>query len=235
MLVANLPRQGKMLAFDAAPAGFVASTWQSPCCRLLASRLMALVPVILIHGIDDTVRLFRRMQPFLERRGFSVHSFNLTPNDGKASLSLLARQVESYVRERLRTGEPFDLVGFSMGGMIARYYVQRLGGLARVRRLITIAAPHRGTWTAYLRNNPGARDMRPGSPFLKDLNRDADSLGGLSFTSIWTPLDLMIVPSTSSRLRVGRSIPVLGLVHPLMVRKARVLQLVASILNEGDA
>jgi len=194
---------------------------------------MALVPVILIHGIDDTVRLFRRMQPFLEQRGFSVHSFNLTPNDGKASLGALAGQVESYVRERLRTGEAFDIVGFSMGGLVGRYYVQRLGGMARVRRFITIAAPHRGTWTAYFRNNPGAREMRPGSPFLKDLERDADSLAGLSFTSIWTPLDLMIVPSTSSRLRVGRSIPVPSLAHPLMARNAKVLRLVESILRDG--
>jgi triacylglycerol lipase len=194
---------------------------------------MALVPVILIHGIDDSVRLFRTMQPFLEQRGFSVHSFNLTPNDGTASLSRLARQVESYVRERLRTEETFDIVGFSMGGLIARYYIQRLGGLGRVRRFITIAAPHRGTWTAYLRNNPGARDMRPGSPFLMDLDRDADSLGALSFTSIWTPLDLMIVPSTSSRLGIGRSIPVLSLAHPLMVRNRKVLRLVESILSDG--
>jgi len=119
-----------------------------------------------------------------------------------------------------------------MGGVIARYYVQRLGGLARVRKFITIAAPHRGTWTAYLRNNPGARDMRPGSPFLRDLERDLDSLGGLSFFSIWTPLDLMIMPSTSSRVEVGRSIRVLSLAHPLMVRSPRVLRLVEGILGD---
>jgi triacylglycerol lipase len=75
--------------------------------------------------------------------------------------------------------------------------------------------------------------MRPGSPFLKDLGRDADSLGRLSFVSIWTPLDLMIVPSSSSRLGVGRSIPVLSLAHPLMVRDRKVLRLVASILSDG--
>ena len=141
--------------------------------------------------------------------------------------------MEHYVRERLADGEAFDIVGFSMGAMIARYYVQRLEGLARVRRFVTIAAPHHGTWTAYLRNNPGARDMRPGSPFLQDLNRNAESLSGLSFTSIWTPLDLMIVPSSSSRLSVGRSIPVLSLAHPLMVRDGRVLRLVESILTDG--
>jgi len=70
---------------------------------------MALVPVILIHGIDDTVRLFRRLQPFLEQRGFPVHSFDLTPNDGKLCLGELAGQVESYVRKRLGAGEAFDM------------------------------------------------------------------------------------------------------------------------------
>jgi triacylglycerol lipase len=194
---------------------------------------MAPAPVILIHGIDDTVALFCRLQPFLEQRGFSVHSFNLSPNDGTASLSVLARQVERYVKERLAGEGRFDIVAFSMGGIIARYYVQRLGGLSRVRNFVTIASPHHGTWTAYLRNNPGAREMRPHSAFLHDLNSDAAALAGLSFTSIWTPLDLMIVPATSSRMNIGQSFSVLNPAHPLMVRDGRVLRLVESVLSGG--
>jgi triacylglycerol lipase len=74
-----------------------------------------------------------------------------------------------------------------MGGLVSRYYLQRLGGIHRVRKFVTIATPHRGTWTGFLRANPGARDMRPGSAFLRDLNRDVEMLDGISFTSIWSP------------------------------------------------
>jgi triacylglycerol lipase len=196
---------------------------------------MARVPVVLIHGVDDTVALFRRLQPFLKGRGFSVHSFNLTPNNGRVSLSKLAQQVDAYVRAQFPDGDTIDMVGFSMGGLISRYYIQRLGGIHCVRKFVTIATPHQGTWTAYLRSNPGASNMRPGSAFLRDLNHDIEMLDGLSFTSIWTPLDLMIVPASSSRVSVGRSIRMRTPAHPLLVRDPRVLRLLVRILSEDES
>jgi triacylglycerol lipase len=130
-------------------------------------------PVLLIHGIDDTDRLFRYMIPWLQSKGLQVHSLNLIPNNGDAGIDELARQLAAYVGAAVPPGQFVDLVGFSMGGLIARYYLQRLGGLERVQRFIAISSPHSGTWTAFLRGNPAARQMRPGSDFLKDLNRDA--------------------------------------------------------------
>jgi len=114
---------------------------------------------------------------------------------------------------------------------VSRYYIQRLGGIHRVGKFVTIGSPHRGTWTAFLRANPGVCDMRPGSSFLRDLNRDAEMLDRISFTSIWTPFDLMIVPASSSRLQVGSSISVRTLAHPLLVRDPQVLRLVLGILE----
>lgn len=183
-------------------------------------------PVLLIHGLDDTAVLFRRMGEFLTGYGFEVHRLSLIPSNGDAGLDLLASQVAAYV-----DGRRMDLVGFSMGGVVARYYVQRLGGLANVERLVTISSPHRGTWTGFLRRNAGARQMRPGSMFLNDLNRDVESLNQISFTSIWTPLDLMIVPASSSVLPAGRSIRVNVPCHPWMVTDRRVLSLVQQLLT----
>ena len=191
-------------------------------------------PVLLIHGIGDTAAVFRRMQRYLEEHGLRVHSFDLVPNDGSSSLTLLAGQLDAYVRSTFADGETIDLVGFSMGGLISRWYLQRLGGMERVRRFVSIATPHQGTWMAYLRRNPGAREMRPGSAFLADLNRDIDSLGGASFTSIWTPLDLMIVPATSSRAPNARSVITWVAAHPLMTRDARVLREVLRTLTGED-
>lgn len=190
-------------------------------------------PVLLVHGIWDTGTRFRWMMPHLERGGFKVHSLNLVPNDGRAELSELARQLDGYVRATFAAGESIDLVAFSMGGLVSRYYIQRLGGIQRVRKFVTIGTPHRGTWTAFLLGNAGARNMRPKSTFLEDLNRDIELLEGVSFVSIWTPLDLMILPADSSQVPVGRSIPVRTLAHPLLVRDRRVLQLLVGILSES--
>ncbi len=193
---------------------------------------MARNPVLLVHGIDDTAALFDRMKPHLECDGFSVSAPNLVPNDGAAALDELARQLDRYICATFAQDETIDLVAFSMGGLISRYYLQRLGGIHRVRNFVTIGTPHRGTWTAFLRDNPGARNMRPKSAFLEDLRRDVAVLGTISFTSVWTPLDLMIIPASSSLLPVGRAIRVVTAAHPLLVRDRRVLNLVTSILKQ---
>lgn len=187
-------------------------------------------PVLLIHGIDDTDRLFRHMIPWLQSKGLQVHSMNLVPNSGDAGIDELANQLALYIGTRISAGQPIDLVGFSMGGLVARYYLQRLGGLERVRRFITISSPHNGTWTAFLRGNPGARQMRPRSDFLKHLNRDAAVLDRIQSTTIRTPFDLMIIPSISSELAAARSLRVNVAAHPLMVRDRRVLEWVHKLL-----
>ena len=170
------------------------------------------------------------MSRYLRERGFEVHALDLVPSDGSAAIEQLAAQVAAYVDERLPPGAPLDLVGFSMGGVVSRYYVQRLGGAERVRRFITISAPHHGTATAYLSGKAGAVQMRPGSPFLAALNADLSALDRLDVTTMWTPLDLMIMPPDSSRLPVGREVLVAAPLHALMLHDPRALRAVAAAL-----
>lgn len=189
-------------------------------------------PVLLIHGIGDTQRVFDSMATYLGDRGWVTHRLDLVPNNGAVGLDVLALQVRDYVNTHLAAG-PFDLLGFSMGGIVSRYYVQRLGGLLKVQRFITLSAPHRGTVLAYGRQTPGVRQMRPTSAFLRDLNSTlAVDLAQVQFTSLWTPWDLMILPATSSRLPVGQMAQFPVVAHPLMLRDRRVLAAVATALEE---
>ena len=189
-------------------------------------------PVLLVHGIIRTSAVFRRMSSYLTQRGWSVHSFNMTPNDASLGLDQLAIQVADYVDKTFAPEQPIDLVGLSMGGLVTRYYVQRLGGIDRVQRFITISAPHQGTRMAYLLPRLGCIQMRPGSAFLEDLNQDAKMLEQLNFTSIWTPWDLIIVPASSSQMPVGREVKVPVFAHASMVTDTRSLKSVVSALSE---
>jgi len=171
------------------------------------------------------------MAHMLEAHGFRALAVDLVPSDGAVGLDELAGQVGSFVERELAPGEPFDLVGFSMGGLVSRYYVQRLGGVERVGRLITISAPHRGTCWAYTGGNKGWRQMRPGSEFLVELNRNASILERVKFVSIWTPLDLTIVPAWSSRLGVGEEFQVPVMLHPWMLGDRRCVELVGRLLR----
>ncbi|NJN56128.1 MAG: triacylglycerol lipase [Leptolyngbyaceae cyanobacterium SL_5_9] len=189
-------------------------------------------PVLLVHGIDDTAILFNRMTTYLQQQGWTVHSLDLIPNNGSVGLDRLAHQVARYIEQNFAPDQPIDLIGFSMGGIVSRYYVQRLGGIDRVQRFITISSPHNGTWTAYFRPNLGGNQMQRNSAFLYDLNQDVAALAQINFTSIWTPMDLMILPAVSSRLPVGREVILSVPSHPQMVTDARCLKAIADALSE---
>jgi triacylglycerol lipase len=188
-------------------------------------------PVVLIHGIWDTNTIFNKMSAHLTQLGWSVHSLNLTPNDGSLGLDLLAQQLAEYIRENFEPEQPLDLVGYSMGGIVSRYYVQRLGGIDRVQRFVTLSSPHRGTLTAYSLPLPGYLQMRPDSGLLRDLNQDITMLKRINFTSMWTPFDVMIVPANSSKMPVGKEIKLNVLLHRQMVTDAQSLNVLVEELQ----
>lgn len=189
-------------------------------------------PVVLVHGIWDTGKVFYRMVPYLTQKGYSVYDLDLEPNNGDLGLDELAGQVGNYINATFGAEQPVDLVGFSMGGIVSRYYVQRLGGINRVQRFITISSPHHGTAIAYASYRPGCTQMRPNNAFLQDLNWDVQMLEQINFTSIWTPYDIMIVPAKSSQMPVGREVIVPALTHAWMLTDIRSLAAVAEALAE---
>jgi len=187
-------------------------------------------PVLLVHGIADTASSMQWLEHYLQREGWDVYTMNLKPNWGQKGLEPLAGQIDDYARKQFGARR-FDLVGFSMGGLVSRYYVQRLGGVDRVDHLVTLSAPHNGSLLANLIANPGCREMRPGSPFLRDLAGDADKLENIKFTSLYTPLDLIILPSHSSEMPQARNIKIPVVAHPFMVLDGRCMRAVAEALR----
>ncbi len=105
--------------------------------------------VLLIHGFLGT----RGSMYLLERRlvedGFVVFSFNLgtlNARDIRRSAFLIHRKIERILAQT--PVDQIDIVGHSMGGLIGLYYVKKLGGAGRVRKLIMMGSPVRGTWAA---------------------------------------------------------------------------------------
>src|SRR6185369_5792728 len=106
-------------------------------------------PVLLIHGYLGT----RGSMYILERRlnddGLCVFSFNLgslNVRDIRTSAFLIHRKIESILAQT--TVRHIDIVGHSMGGLIGLYYVKKLGGADRVRKLVMMGTPIAGTWSA---------------------------------------------------------------------------------------
>jgi triacylglycerol lipase len=172
------------------------------------------------------------MSAYLTDLGWSVYSFNLVPNYGTIGIDEFAAQVVDYVDKTFNPEQHFDLVGLSMGGLVSRYYIQKLGGINRVQRFIAISSPHNGTWMAYTLWNKACVQMRPKSAFLVSLNQDVTMLKQLNFTSIWTPWDFMIVPANSSQMPVGKEVKLTIFAHASMARHPQSLKAVAEALME---
>ncbi|MET8469932.1 alpha/beta fold hydrolase [Streptomyces sp. NPDC006422] len=152
-------------------------------------------PVLLLHGFIDNRSVFVLLRRSLAQHGRQhVESLNYSPLtcDIRAAAALLARHVEELCE---RTGrDTIDIVGHSLGGLIARYYVQRLGGDRRVRTLVTLGTPHGGTSVAPLADaHPIVRQMRPGSSVVEELKRPASGCR-TRFVSFWSDLDQLMLP-----------------------------------------
>ena len=191
-------------------------------------------PVLLVHGIWDDGRRFDAMRAALERAGLGpLATVDLRPNDGSARIESLAEQVEAAATDLLASAatERLDIVGFSMGALVSRFWVQRMGGKERARRFVSISGPHRGTATAWVMPLDGARQMRPRSELLRDLDADEDPWGEVEVHTVRTPFDLMILPPSSSRLPFAHfEHEVLVPMHRFMITHPRALSMVASIL-----
>jgi triacylglycerol lipase len=189
-------------------------------------------PVLLVHGIWDQGVCFDAMRSALERAGCGpTRALDLSPNDGSGTIESLAAIVDHAARD-LADGERFDLVGFSMGALVSRYWLQRMNGKARTRRFVSISGPHAGTVTAHFVPKRGIAQMRPGSALLNDLASDPDPFGDVEVHTLWTPYDLMIVPAQSSRLPHAKSEHRLPLaLHRWMITHPRSLHTVATILT----
>lgn len=107
------------------------------------------LPVILVHGLfgfDRMGILGARMDYF---RGIAKHLETLGCHAHAVKLSR-AKSVPERARELCDAitalpHERVDLIAHSMGGLDARYALAHLGLAARVRSLVTVGTPHRGT------------------------------------------------------------------------------------------
>ncbi|MGW1716287.1 esterase/lipase family protein [Streptomyces sp. NPDC002156] len=197
-------------------------------------------PVVLLHGFIDNRSVFVLLRRSLAQHGRQqVESLNYSPLtcDIRTAAELLGRHIEEICR---RTGHPqVDIVGHSLGGLIARYYVQRLGGDFRVRTLVTLGTPHSGTRVAPLADaHPIVRQMRPGSQVLEELRLPAPGCR-TRFVSFWSDLDQLMDPPQTACVDhpdlLAQNVQVTGVGHLALPVHPAVATGIRQALDQSDA
>lgn len=207
--------------------------------------------VVLVSGFAATNRNLSVMRKRFIKDGFNVVVLPMdwyALSDGYRGLYRMAEKLSSLVLE-LRKGPcklptKVFLVAHSAGGLVARYYVQVLGGDHYCDGLITMATPHRGTWVAFLGlfchlilKARCLLQMLPISPFMKRINSSPLPVGFpvVSFFSS----DDMLCPERSTKVSVAASpefsaIKVEGLSHGDFLLSKKMYRLLRRSLGVPD-
>ncbi|HEY7939604.1 MAG TPA: alpha/beta fold hydrolase [Acidimicrobiales bacterium] len=187
-----------MLAAALYPFGYVdwgpgGRTSSSPA--LLAPAVST--PVLLVHGYLANKSNWYLVERDLRQAGFgSIHAMNYGPRG--ADIEVLAEACATRAREVMAAAgsERIHLVGHSLGGLVIRQAVQQ-AGLEEAASVVTVATPHGGVDLAHLSRltaptNTIARQLRPGSDFLRALWASSQPRPETRFVAYYSNLDLLV-------------------------------------------
>lgn len=161
-------------------------------------------PVVLVPGaVGQDILYWNLSQRFLEQAGHPTYTLTF-PRLSFGDHRVSARLLEEKVQE-VKASEDVDrvhLMGHSMGGLVARYYLQFLGGSEHVDHLVCLGTPHEGTWFAYAGFFvfKAARMVRPGSAFLDALNDAGPDALEIPVTNVVSRFDTVVIPWDSAML-----------------------------------
>jgi triacylglycerol lipase len=199
----------------------------------------AATPILLVHGIIDNHVIFTVMERALRRRGFqtlSAYDYGLLTHNIPRAAVRLGEAIEKL--SAVTAYERIHVIGHSLGGLIARYYVQRLGGDNHVHTLVTLGTPHQGTqlaWAAPLL--PLVRQLTPSSPLIQELAQPAAGCR-TRFIAFHSDIDHLVVPGRNAQMEHPdlnvRNIAVRGVGHLSMPHNRRIAFTIAEALRQLD-
>lgn len=184
--------------------------------------------VLFVHGLAANRACFFPLQTWLSRAGHKRQlAFNYATSGSVEKMALRLRdEVDRHVK-----GGRIHIVAHSLGGLVARLYVQALGGDRRVRTVVTLGTPHRGTFPSVYGPSAMLQQLRPGGSFLRYL----DSLPAPArtrFVSMGATSDHLVVPSEAAFAPFGEHVPLFDDVgHSTMLLSPTVFRAVARALE----
>ncbi len=169
-------------------------------------------PVLLVPGYGGDTSDLLTLEQALKAQGRSTILVEYT-GDGTGDLRDQAKKLDQAVTQALQNkpqSQTVDVVGYSAGGIIARYWADKMGGAIKLRAAVTLGSPHNGTNLAGLgavlfpQLCPlGCQQLTPNSEFLREL---PELTPGPTWTSIWTTNDEVVTPPESAKLDQALSI-----------------------------
>ena len=153
----------------------------------------ALPPIILIHGLNNNASAWLYLGRVLRRAGWNVSTYDY--RSLCVPVDAILRGLDEHVRqvEAASGGRPL-LIGHSLGGILARTWLQRPEYAERIAGLITLGTPHGGSKLAALAPGALAEQIMPRGALITAL-RDA-AYPGPPCVALVSPTDEAVLPSS---------------------------------------
>lgn len=191
-------------------------------------------PVLFLHGLFVNQACWFWFKRRLQQQGFNnFATMNLSSWHSEEVLTELVAKRVDELRHQLGVNK-VHLVGHSMGGMIARNYIQLRGGNDKVDQLVCLGTPHQGSKLATFSMNPLGKLLIPNSDFLQRLN-SAPIPEDLKLTNIYTNKDNMVLPNSNNHLPWGTAVELDNMGHTsLIYRKAPIDATITALKKPVD-
>ena len=161
----------------------------------------------MIHGLWNTSEIFNTLLKNLDYYDIEYYAPTLEHYSGRISIVNLAESLDELITKKYGNEREIDILGFSMGGIIARYWIKKFNGYLKTKRFISIGSPHHGTLTAQLVPKylfKGISEMKINSSLLKELSKHDYLLTKIDCVSFYTSWDFMVFPGWRAKLPIGR-------------------------------
>lgn len=187
-------------------------------------------PVLLLHGLFINRASWFWFKWALRRRGFrNLVTINLSSYHNEEALTELVAKKVDELRHHLNV-DRVHLVGHSMGGIIARNYLQLRGGEDKVDRCVCLGTPHAGSKLTPFTLTTLSKVLVPNSAFLNRLAAAPPPQKAKMF-NIYSSKDNMVVPSSSAHLDWLENIVLDRIGHTGMLYRRRSIEAVATALG----
>ena len=186
-------------------------------------------PILLIHGLWNTADIFSSITSKLDEIGIEYFAPTLKHEYGMTSIVELTNLLNYLILEKYGYEKELDILGFSMGGIIGRYWIKKFVGYKRTRKFITVGSPHKGTLTSLLVPKypfKGISEMKINSRLLKELSNYDYLLNDIDCISFFTYWDLMVLPGWRSYMNSGEKIPLNVYKHKNLVRNPLAVEMI---------
>lgn len=186
--------------------------------------------VVFVHGFFSTAGAFAPLSRRLERHeGVATALVAYPPTERLHQIATrLARLVE-----RVREAERVHIVGHSLGGVVARYFVDVMGGHHHVAQTIALGSPFSGTWAAERLPFFVGRDLTRESQTLARLGTHAGR--AVPHLAVVASHDYLVGPHSAAAYPGSEVVRMEGLGHNSLLFDRQVASLVAQRVLEFRA